>query len=186
MLVCFIIIKHIYNIRVNFMTISTAPYPLALENWGEDHYCVISRGHHDLATFEAEVRKEFDSWGDFFESAYHSYFKATPRDGYRAWYTECSPNTRGAFPATVASEGWLKKFGTNSWDRHKFTMEQIVVPVHDMFGSNPPTEICKTYNASQGETFRAKHTVGENVWHMREVNDYRPATDEEARLGHRI
>lgn len=85
-------------------------YPLELENWGDDQYLVVSRGHHDLEVFKQKVNEEFDSWGDFFEVAYHSYFKAIPsKSPYSTcYYTPCSKNTRGAFPATVAQEGWTQ------------------------------------------------------------------------------
>lgn len=84
-------------------------YPLILENWGEDEYLIISRGHHDLEEFRKEVNKDYEELGNFFEDAYHTYFKATPRDGYVAWYTQCTKETRGAFPATVAQEGYSIK-----------------------------------------------------------------------------
>lgn len=163
-------------------------YPLILENWGGDSYLVISRGHHDLDAFAAKVREDYDEWGNFFESAYHTYFKATPSSNPESncWYSQCSPDTRGAFPATVAQEGWLAKFGTQAWDRHKFNMNEIVVPLHDNFGKNPPLEMCGSSHVHQGETFRAKQNVGENIWHVREANDYRIATADEREIGHRI
>lgn len=89
---------------------SNKSYPLDLENWGDDTYMVISRGHHDLDQFKKYVNEEYDSWGDFFEVAYHTYFKASPsKSPYsRCYYSPCSKNTRGAFPATVAQEGWTQ------------------------------------------------------------------------------
>lgn len=88
---------------------SNKEYPLELENWGDQQYLVISRGHHDLDEFKKAVNKEYSSWGNFFEVAYHTYYKATPKDGCRAWYTPCSKGIRGAFPATVAQEGWTQE-----------------------------------------------------------------------------
>ncbi|WP_445403658.1 hypothetical protein [Acinetobacter vivianii] len=89
---------------------SNKSYPLELENWGGDEYMVITRGHHDLDEFKKLVNEEYTSWGDFFEVAYHSYFKATPSNSpySRCWYSPCSKNTRGSFPATVAQEGWTQ------------------------------------------------------------------------------
>ena len=86
-------------------------YPMVLENWGDDTYMVISRGHHDLDKFKKHVNEEYEEWGDFFEVAYHSYFKATPsKNPYSScYYTPCTKDTRGAFPATVAQEGWTQK-----------------------------------------------------------------------------
>lgn len=161
-------------------------YPLKLENWGEHTYLVVTRGHHDLSEFEAKVRSEYQHFGSFFESAYHAYFKATPaKDGYRAYYTECSPDVRGAFPATVAQEGWLTKFGTESWNRLLFKKDDIIVPLHDNLGVNPPVEICNSSHVFKGETFHSKQTVTKGSWVIREANDYRLANEVEQKLGYR-
>lgn len=85
-------------------------YPLELENWGDDTYLVVSRGHHDLNLFKKHVNEEYDSFGNFFEVGYHTYFKAIPSNSIysNCLYIQCSKNTRGAFPATVAQEGWTQ------------------------------------------------------------------------------
>ncbi|MEV8215764.1 hypothetical protein [Leifsonia sp. NPDC077715] len=90
---------------------SNKEYPLELENWGGDQYLVVSRGHHALDEFKKAVNKEYSSWGNFFEVAYHSYFKAVPsKNPYsRCYYSPCTEKTRGAFPATVAQEGWTQE-----------------------------------------------------------------------------
>lgn len=95
--------------NIQEVKISPLQYPLELENIGGDSYLVISRGHHDLQLFKEKVLEEYAGFGNFFTDAYHCYYKATPRDGYSAWYTPCSSHVRGAFPVTVAQEGWKAK-----------------------------------------------------------------------------
>ena len=84
-------------------------YPLEIENIGEDTYQLMSRGHHDFNEFMEAVKKSKPTWPMGKPS--HIYFKATPRDGYTAWYSECEKGTRGAFPATYTSEA----YGDEQW-----------------------------------------------------------------------
>lgn len=123
---------------------------IILENWGDDSYMIIARGHHELPLFESKVREEYEHWGDFFECAYHTYFKATPtREG--TYYHPSSPGVKGAFKATVATEGWCKRFGTQTWDRERFRKDDIIV------NKSNPKEVLKVlcYSVSQGEEFHA-------------------------------
>ena len=168
------------------MAISNEHYPLELENWGEDTYLVVSLGHHDLEAFTNLVKQEYSEWGDFFESAYHGYYKQESRAGYDSWYTPCCPTTEGAIPATIAQEGWKAEFGTNTWDSLLFSYEDYIVPIHNDFGENPPLEQCCSYDVCKGETFRAK-TLGDNaVWNVRIANEYRKANQKEIELKHRV
>lgn len=164
---------------------STQKYPLKLENWGDDSYFVVSRGHHDLAAFKQKVNEEYDHFGNFFESAYHSYLKATPSSEGTV-YSHVGPDTRGAFPATCAQEGWSTQFGDNTWDRQVFKNGDIVVPLHDEYGSNPPVETCYG-NALKGEAFLAVSNVeGRPRKFNRITEQYRLANAKERAVGHRI
>lgn len=77
-------------------------FPLEVENIGDDTYRVMSRGHHDLSAFLAAATALYPSWS--LGSARHLWFRATPRAGYRCWYSEAAPGSRGAFPVTYAEE----------------------------------------------------------------------------------
>lgn len=124
---------------------------IILENWGDDSYMVVARGHHDHAIFESKVRNEYSEWGDFFGASYHTYFKATPtKDG--TYYHPASPNTRGAFKATVASEGWEEKYGRNTWDRSRFTKGDIIIHKE----TSEKYEVM-SYDVNQGDEFHAKN-----------------------------
>lgn len=83
-------------------------YPLAIESWGSDRYMVVSRGHHDCEAFKAAALAECCTAAEFlYKGSYpvqHLWYKATPRDGYVAWYSPVPQGTRGAFPATVWAE----------------------------------------------------------------------------------
>lgn len=157
-------------------------YPLVLENWGSDTYYVVSRGHHDFETFEKLVREEYEAWGNFFGCAYHDYVKAVPRQGYQAYYTPCSPDTRGAIPVTVALEGYEEKFGRKSWERHRFSRNQIVVPIQGEKGKTP-LEVCQSFDVGMGEDFFAS-PLGETIRTKRHADDYRIATEAEQQAGH--
>jgi len=76
-----------------------------LENIGEDTYLIFSRGHHDLEAFTKYVKEEYSEWGNFFDVAYHHYYRKVGNQ-YGTWYEPCFPFTRGAFKVTVAQEGW--------------------------------------------------------------------------------
>lgn len=76
-----------------------------LESIGSDTYLVYSRGHHDIKDFTEYVKKEYDCWGDWFGVAYHHYYRKTGNQ-YGSWYEPCFSWVRGAFPVTVAQEGW--------------------------------------------------------------------------------
>lgn len=164
---------------------ATEKYPLKLENWGGDSYVIISRGHHDLDVFKRLVNQEYDHFGNFFEAAYHGYFKATPHD-FGTNYSPVGPNTRGAFPATVAQEGWSAEFGDKTWTRKVFSNGDVVVALHNEFGPNPPLETCYG-NAFKGEQFLTVTTEnGRPRKHNRDVSQYRLANSQERAVGHRL
>lgn len=76
-----------------------------LINIGHDDYLVFSRGHHNIDEFTKYVKQEYSEWGNFFDIAYHHYYRKIGNQ-YGTWYEPCLPFTRGAFPVTVAQEGW--------------------------------------------------------------------------------
>lgn len=80
-------------------------YPLKPESWGEDDYIVGSKGHHDIHEFMVAVREEFDDWS--LAEPCHEWLKAVPcsKTG-GVTYARATPDTRGAFPATVAYEAY--------------------------------------------------------------------------------
>lgn len=77
-------------------------YPLEVESVGSDQYIVMSRGHHDLELFMAEVDKEFGDWKC--GNPAHKWVKSTPdRAGeFSMRYVFVEKGTRGAWPATYA------------------------------------------------------------------------------------
>lgn len=157
-------------------------YPLNLENWGADTYQIVSRGHHDFETFEKLVRQEYSAWGNFFGCAHHDYMKAIPREGYKAYYVSCSPDTKGAFPVTVAIEGWEEKFGRQAWARKKFNKGEVVAPVNAESGTTP-LEICQSHHVNLGEQFWTSYFDNTGGRNKREANDYRIATEAERKAG---
>lgn len=79
------------------------PYPLEIENVGEDDYIVMSRGHHDPHEFMRKVRAEGYDWPLGMPT--HRWVKQTPtRDG--CLYHFVSEGIRGAFPATYSHEAY--------------------------------------------------------------------------------
>jgi hypothetical protein len=81
-----------------------------LKSIGEDTYLVYSRGHHDIEDFTKYVKEEYSEWGDFFSAAYHHYYRKIGNQ-YGTWYDPCFSWERGAFPVTVAQEGWEDQTG---------------------------------------------------------------------------
>lgn len=77
-------------------------FPLEIESIGEDAYKVMSRGHHDFDAFVAAANEAFPelALGD----PRHVWFRAVPKAGYRCFYVETEPGSRGSFPATFATE----------------------------------------------------------------------------------
>lgn len=86
-------------------------YRLQIENVGEDDYILMSRGHHEFKEFMAAVKEAHTSWP--MGQPEHKWIKAVPtrREGYKCIYSECDPDTRGAFPATYCYES----YGEEKW-----------------------------------------------------------------------
>lgn len=84
------------------------PYPLEIENVGEDTYILMSRGHHDIHEFMRKVRAEGYDWP--LGVPQHLWMKTRPsRDpGYRCFYDAVPQGTRGAWPATHVMEAWYE------------------------------------------------------------------------------
>lgn len=82
------------------------PYPLEVENVGEDTYILISRGHHDIHEFMLAVREAGYDWPLGVPT--HIWMKTVPtrRDGYRCWYEPVPAGTRGAWPCTHVQEAY--------------------------------------------------------------------------------
>lgn len=56
-----------------------------LNNIGHDEYLVFSRGHHDIDEFTKYVKQEYSEWGNFFDIAYHHYYRKIGNQ-YGTWY----------------------------------------------------------------------------------------------------
>lgn len=80
-------------------------YPLVIENIGEDTYCLMSRGHHDIHVFMGVVRQSY-SWPLGWPE--HIWFRAVPdpTGNLRCRYVEASEGQRGAFPVTYVQEAY--------------------------------------------------------------------------------
>lgn len=78
-------------------------YPLEIENWGEDTYIVGSRGHHDKEQFMLAVRSAGYDWP--MGNPTHEWLKAVPNSAGTV-FAQATPETRGAFPATVSYEAY--------------------------------------------------------------------------------
>ena len=76
-----------------------------LNNIGSDDYLIYSNGHHNIEDFTKFVKEEYSEWGNFFEVAYHHYYRKIGNQ-HGTWYEPCFPWTRGAFKVTIAQEGW--------------------------------------------------------------------------------
>lgn len=78
---------------------------MELHNIGSDTYLLFAYGHHNLDSFKKIVNDEYSSWGDFFESAYLTYYVKRGNQ-YGTWFHPTNKFTKNAFPVTVAQEGW--------------------------------------------------------------------------------
>lgn len=80
-------------------------YPMNIENWGDDRYMLVSRGHHDIELFKQKCREEYrdhSEYLDHYKSPCEQYWvKAVPRDGYKSFYVPIAQGARGAFPVTA-------------------------------------------------------------------------------------
>lgn len=76
-----------------------------LKSIGEDTYLVYSRGHHNIEDFTKYVKEEYSHWNNWFDVAYHHYYRKVGNQ-YGSQYIPCFYWVRGAFPVTVAQEGW--------------------------------------------------------------------------------
>lgn len=73
---------------------------------GEDTYCVISKGHHDIHDFMRKVRED-RSWP--LGVPEHIWMKTMPapkNSGYSCWYEPVPQGTRGAWPCTYVMEAY--------------------------------------------------------------------------------
>jgi len=83
-------------------------YPLEPFSIGDDRYIVISKGHHDIHAFMKAVREDVADSRPL-GVPIHTWMKTTPPppgSGYRAWYSPCTKETRGAWPCTYAHEAY--------------------------------------------------------------------------------
>lgn len=81
-------------------------YPLSIENWGDDSYMLISKGHHNIEQFKAECKKEYEHIAEYLEHCdcpcEQAWYKRIPSKEYAGGYNvPVEKGTRGAFPATV-------------------------------------------------------------------------------------
>jgi hypothetical protein len=82
-------------------------YPLDPFKIGEDTYCVISKGHHDIHEFMKAVRSNVaEDWP--LGVPQHVWMKTmpSPRPEFSAWYSQVEPGTRGAWPCTLVLEAY--------------------------------------------------------------------------------
>ena len=85
---------------------AATPYPLEIENIGDDVYVLISRGHHDIHQFMRKVREDYN-WPLGVPAHIHMKTRPAPKgSGYRCFYDVVPAGTRGAWPATHVSEAW--------------------------------------------------------------------------------
>lgn len=83
-------------------------YALEPFSIGEDTYCVISRGHHDIHDFMRKVREDY-LWP--LGVPEHIWMKTCPpprNSDYSCWYEPVPQGTRGAWPCTYVSEAYDK------------------------------------------------------------------------------
>lgn len=82
-------------------------YKLDVENWGDEKYMLVSRGHHNIEEFKGKCREDYEAFMSALDhekspcACEHLWFKAVPKTGYIAFYTPSRKGVRGAFPATV-------------------------------------------------------------------------------------
>jgi hypothetical protein len=81
-------------------------YPLEPFSIGEDTYCVISKGHHDVHEFMRALRER---WQWPLGMPEHIWMKTMPApkdSGYACWYEPVPEGTRGAWPCTYVREAY--------------------------------------------------------------------------------
>ena len=78
-------------------------YKLEIEDWSIECACFASRGHHDFDEFTAELRRV---QAPELKQPKHVYMKTVPCNTgeYECIYSPANKDTRGAFPATIATE----------------------------------------------------------------------------------
>lgn len=81
-------------------------YLLDIQNVGEDMYCLMSKGHHDIHKFMRAVRVEYPSWP--LGTPWHTWHRVVPDSSgeYSFLYLEAEPGARGAFPTTWVNEAY--------------------------------------------------------------------------------
>lgn len=137
-----------------------------LNNIGDDTYLIFSRGHHNLKEFTNYVKEEYSEWGNFFEVAYHHYYRKIGNQ-YGTWYEPCFPWTRGAFKVTVAQEGWTDQ---TMFVREKLLENKVPLSIGNYFviehhclkdryeiwyseDNFTPTELCLVNGLSEAREF---------------------------------
>lgn len=82
-------------------------YPLEVYPCSEDAYQVMSRGHHDPHEFMRATRQAGYDWPLGMPT--QGWFRVVPDqsgDYPLGLYVEAEPNSRGAFPVTIATEAY--------------------------------------------------------------------------------
>jgi len=83
-------------------------YPLKIENVGDDVYCLMSRGHHDIHIFMHRVREDGYTWT--LGTPEHLWFHPVPnKQTGGSYYAHANPGSRGSFPATCVTESCLEE-----------------------------------------------------------------------------
>lgn len=100
-----------------------------LENIGEDSYLIFSEGNHNIEDFTKYVKEEYSNWGNFFDVAYHHYYRKIGNQ-HGSWYEPCFPWTRGAFKVTIAQEGWEDQTG---FIRNKLVEGKVPLSIGNYF-----------------------------------------------------
>lgn len=81
-------------------------YPLDVNNWGDDSYMLVSKGHHNIELFKTECLKEYQNIAEHLKHCEcpceQLWYKAIPsKDCYSSYYVPVWEDARGAIPITV-------------------------------------------------------------------------------------
>ena len=79
-------------------------YQLDLINAGEDTYCLMSKGHHNIEEFAKAVKKDYPRWRMGIPET--CFMVRAPRAGYASYYYECDESHKNAIPFTICTEDY--------------------------------------------------------------------------------
>lgn len=145
-----------------------------LHNIGEDDYLIFSKGHHNIEDFTKYVKEEYSEWGNFFEVAYHHYYRKVGNQ-HGSWYEPCFPWTKGAFKVTIAQEGWVDQTG---FIRDKLLSNKVPLSIGNYF------VLEHNYCKDRFEVwYSCNNYVATEIRTVKSVNDARDFIYEQLELG---